>query len=135
MAKKVQVNEVANEITRMLTEYTDEVTDIAKEVVDNVSQETMQEIKNHITWKDKKYSKSFKLKKSFEDKRNKRNTWYVASPHYRLTHLLEFGHVTRNGVTRSKKFPHVVYGDEYVKNNFERELKEAIENARIKGNA
>lgn len=134
MAKKIQVDELASEITKMLSEYSEEATDIAKGVVDSISTEAMSEIKNHITWKDKEYSKSFALKTTFEDKRNKRNTWYVKSPHYRLTHLLEFGHATRNG-GRTKAFPHVKYGDKYVRENFEREMKEALENARVKGNS
>ena len=66
MAKKVQVNNFAEEIVKMLTEYTDEVTDIARGVVENVAQGCADEIKNHITWKDKKYSKSFDLKTTFE---------------------------------------------------------------------
>ena len=61
MAKKVQVNEFANEITKMLTEYTDEVTEIARGVVENVAQGCADEIKNHITWKDKKYSNRIRL--------------------------------------------------------------------------
>lgn len=130
MAIKVDINDVANEITKWLTEYSEEVTDVAKDVVDKVADETMAEIKNHVTWKDKKYSKSFSLKTSYEDKRNKRMTWFVKSPHYRLTHLLEFGHATRNG-GRTKAFPHVKYGDEFVKNNFEREMKEAIQECKI----
>lgn len=130
MATKVEVNEMANEVVKWLTEYSEEVTEVAKEVVDKVAEECFDEVKNHITWKDKKYSQSFAINKSFDDKRNRRRTWYVKSPHYRLTHLLEFGHVTRNG-GRTKAYPHVKYGDEYVKNNFEREMKEAIERCKI----
>ena len=138
MSKKIKADDMSSEIVRMLTEYTEEVTDIAKSVVDEISQGTMDETKNHIEWKDKVYSKNFALKKSFEDKRNKRNTWYVKAPYYRLTHLLEFGHITRrikNGKARTDKFPHVRYGDEFVKNNLEKRLKEAIENARVKTNS
>jgi hypothetical protein len=131
MAKKIEANEMANEITKWLTEYSEEVTDVAKGVVDEVAEGCFNEVKNHVTWKDKKYSNSFALNTSFENKRNKRRTWYVKSPHYRLTHLLEFGHVTRNGTSRAKAYPHVKYGDEFVKNNFEREMKEAIEKCRI----
>lgn len=134
MSKKIKADEMSKEIVKMLTEYTEEVTDIAKSVVDEISQGTMDEVKNHIEWKDKVYSKNFAIKKSFEDKRNKRNTWYVKAPYYRLTHLLEFGHITRNG-GRTRSFPHVRYGDEFVKNNFENRLKEAIENARVKTNS
>ena len=134
MSKTVQVNEVASQITKWLTEYTDEVTDACKEVVDKVSEEVMQEIKDHVTFNDKSYSKSFRIKTSFYDKRNKRNTWYVASPHYRLTHLLEFGHIIAHpkDKTRTRAYPHVRYGDEWVQNNFEREITEAIEKCRVK---
>lgn len=141
MAKKVQVNDFANEITKMLTEYTDEVTEIARGVVEKVAQGCADEIRNHIAWKDKKYSKSFDLKTTFDDKRNLRKTWYVKSPHYRLTHLLEFGHVTNYKTgkygkqQRTKRYPHVQYGDKFVADNLEREMKEGIENARIKNNA
>lgn len=125
---------MADEITKLLSEYTEEVTDLAKQVVDKISEETNEEIKRHITFHDTRYSKSFRIKKSFEDKRNKRNTWYVEAPHYRLTHLLEYGHITRNG-GRTRAFPHVKYGQDYLDQNFERELKEGIENARFKNNA
>lgn len=134
MSKKIQANKMADEIENLLTTYTEEVTELAKQVVDKVSQETNQEILNHITFKDKSYTKSFRIKKSFEDKRNKRNTWYVESPHYRLTHLLEYGHITRNG-GRTRSFPHVKYGEQYLEQNFERELKEGIESARFENNA
>lgn len=130
MANKIQANQMSDEITKWLTEYSEEVSEVSKQVVDEVAEGCFEEVKNHITWKDKKYSASFQLKKSFEDKRNKRNTWYVESPHYRLTHLLEFGHVTRNG-GRTKAFPHVKYGDEFARNNLELKLKEAIEKCKI----
>lgn len=130
MANKVEINDMANEITKWLTEYSDEVTEVSKDVVDKVAEGVNAEIKNHITWKDKKYSKAFALKTTFEDSRNKRKTWYVKSPHYRLTHLLEFGHATRNG-GRTKAYPHVKYGDEYLRNNFEKIMKEEIERCKI----
>lgn len=128
MNKTTQANELANEISKMLTTYTEDVTEIAKDVVDKISQEVSDEVKDHVTFNDRVYTKHFKIKKTFEDKRNKRNTWYV-DKYYRLTHLLEYGHITRNG-GRTRAFPHVKYGEQYLENNFERELKEAIENAR-----
>lgn len=131
MAKKVKVDNLSAEITDLLTKYSNNLTEECKKVVDDISQEVMDEIKNHITWNDKKYSKAFRLKTSFNDKRNKRNTWYVASPYYRLTHLLEFGHHTRNGNKDTKKYPHVKYGDEYLQNNFFERMKEAMEKCKI----
>ena len=131
MATNVKSDELASTITQWLTEYNEEVTQVAKEVVDEMTEEVMQETKSHITWQDKKYSSYFHIKTSFEDKRNKRNTWYVKSPYYRLTHLLEFGHYTRNGTTKTKAYPHVRYGQEIIDERFEKLMKEKIEQCKI----
>lgn len=134
MAKKIKADNLAGEIADLLTKYNDQVSIECKKVVDEISQEVMDEVKNHISWHDKDYSKSFALKTSFQDKRNKRNTWYVKPPNYRLTHLLEFGHRTRrikNGKAYTEKYPHVKYGDEYLKNNFFNRMKEAMEQCKI----
>lgn len=131
MREKVKIDDISSKVVEWLTEYDESVTDVAKQVVDEIAEGTLSETKAHISWNDKKYSNSFALNTSFENKRNKRRTWYVKSPHYRLTHLLEFGHLTRDGQTKTRAFPHVRYGDEYVKNNFERIMKERIEQCRI----
>ena len=132
MAKTIQVYELADAITEMLSEYNEAVTEESKKVVDEISQEVNQEILNHITFKDHhRYTNAFEIKTTFENTRNKRNTWHVKSPHYRLTHLLEYGHYTRNGTTRTREFPHIRYGEEYLQNNFERKMKEGIEKCRI----
>lgn len=134
MAKKVKPNEVAETLENFLSIGLEEYTDIMKEVVDEVSQGVMDETKRHITWKDKEYSKSFELTTTLENPRKKSRLWYVKSPHYRLTHLLEFGHYKRNGAWGTRAFPHVMKGYEFARDNFERTLKERIENARIKDN-
>lgn len=129
--QKVKIDDLSDEVMKALSEYSDEVAEVSKKIVDEVSESVMEEIKNHCSFGGKgKYIKSFKLTTSFEDSRNKRITWHVKSPHYRLTHLLEFGHVTRNG-GRTRAFPHVRYGDEYVKTNLPRRIKEAIESCKI----
>lgn len=137
MATKIKVDELADTVVGWLTEYSEEVTEVAKDVVDEMSQGVMQETKSHISWKNKKYAQSFAIKTSFEDRRNKRNTWYVKSPHYRLTHLLEYGHLTRYKTgkygeqQRTKEYPHVRYGNEFLKDNFERVMREKIEQCKI----
>lgn len=128
---KVKIDDFSSEITKMLTQYNEEVTLKCKEVVDEVAAGTMNEIKTHCNFKGTgKYIKSFKLATSFEDSRNKRITWHVRSPHYRLTHLLEFGHIKRNG-GRTRAFPHVKYGNDFVQNNLPRKMQEAIEECKI----
>lgn len=136
MAKNIKANELSAEITTLLSKYSEALTDECKKVVDEVAEGVLEETKNHITWHDKKYSQAFALKTSFEDKRNKRRTWYVKPPYYRLTHLLEFGHQTRkrhdnDTKPRTAKFEHVKYGDKYLEDNFFRKMEEAMEKCRV----
>lgn len=124
----MQVDKLSIAISEVLEEYSDEVTEKVKKVIDNVAKETNQVIKNHISFKERtgEYIKHFKIKKAYEDKFNKRVIWHVASPEYRLSHLLEYGHAKKNG-GRTRAFPHIRYGEEFAKQNLEKEIKEAIE--------
>ena len=131
MGKTIKPDELANTITQYLDIALEDYTKIMKEVIDETAQKVVEETKEHITFHDKVYSKSIALTDEFDTKRSKKKLWYVKAPHYRLTHLLEFGHVTRNGTTRSKAYPHVRYGQEYVTEHFADDLKEKIENARL----
>ncbi|WP_243129608.1 hypothetical protein [Clostridium sp. HBUAS56017] len=127
----IKIDDLANEITKCMSNYSNNVAEGVKVAVDIVAKETNEEIKNHITFKQhkgNKYVKAFRVKTSYEDRFNKRNTWYVAKGQHRLTHLLENGHALRNG-KRSGKFPHIKYGEELAIRRMEELAKVAIENA------
>ena len=128
--KNVKVDELAAAIVEELQQYSDEVTAKVKDTIDKVSEDCNEEIKKHITFKERtgKYVKNFAIKKgAYEDKYNKRNTWYVKNPNYRLTHLLENGHAKVNG-GRTQAYPHIKYGEEIAKRELPEKIKEAIEN-------
>lgn len=124
------VDEMADLIAEYLSNYTQGITDEIKRDVDTVAKEVNEEIKNHITFEQPtgEYVKAFRIKTSYEDRYNKRKTWYVANGQYRLTHLLEKGHVLHQG-GRARAYPHIKYGEELVKKRMEELAKEAIENA------
>ncbi|SKA99786.1 hypothetical protein SAMN05443428_13811 [Caloramator quimbayensis] len=126
----IKIDNLAEVISKELENYSQNVTDGIKKAIDKVADETNEEIKKHITFKQHtgKYVKSFRLKVSYEDRYNKRKTWYVANGQHRLTHLLEYGHALRTG-GRAKAFPHIQYGEELAKKQMEELAKEAIENA------
>lgn len=126
----VKSDELADLIAEYMSNYSQEVTENLKKAVDIVTDEVNQEIKDHISFKEHsgKYVKSFRVKTSYEDKFNKRKTWYVANGQYRLTHLLENGHTLRQG-GRARAFPHIKYGEELAQKRMEELSKEAIENA------
>ncbi len=116
-------------ITSTLNEFSDKVADGTKKAVDIVTKEAAAEILRHISFTQRTgdYVKAFATKTAFVDKRNKRNTWYVKSPQYRLTHLLEKGHKTKKA-NDAQAYPHIKYGAELAA----RRLPQLIEDL-IKG--
>lgn len=126
----VKIDDLVEAISKELEGYTQDVTDGVKKAIDIVGEEVNQEIKNHVTFNQptEKYVRSFRVKTSYEDRYNKRNTWYVANGEHRLTHLLEKGHALRNG-GRSRAFPHIKFGEELAKKRMEELAKEAIKDA------
>lgn len=69
------------------------------------------------------YRGSFTINKGDYIKHHYKGQWYVRAPEYRLTHWLENGHLTRDGVSRSKPIKHIKYGRQIA----EKVLKEKLE--------
>jgi len=123
-------SDLAAAITEELENYSEEVTTGVKNATEIVAKEVNEVIKNHIVFKQGtgKYVKAFRLKTAYEDKYNKGKIWYVANGQYRLTHLLEKGHVKKGG-GRAKEFPHIIFGEELAQKRMEELAREAIEDA------
>lgn len=124
------VDEFVNSLANELEGYTQDIADNVKKAVDKVSQEVNEEIKKHVKFKQPtgKYVKAFRVKKVYEDRYNKRNTWHVGNGQHRLTHLLENGHALWQG-GRTEAYPHIKYGEELAKKRMEELAKEAVKNA------
>ena len=125
MSKKVDVNLLEKELSNYLANYSEDISEEVKTVADKVGKEATNELKQ-ISPKGVRgqYAKGWRLRK---DKINKNR--YIVKVHnatdYQLTHLLEFGHATRNG-GRTKPIPHIRPIEEKYSKVFEEEIKKEI---------
>lgn len=123
-------DEMADLIAEYMSNFSEDVTTGVKKAVDTVAKEVNAEIKKHVTFEQptRKYVKAFRIKGVHDSRFNKGKVWYVSGNAYRLTHLLEKGHVNRDG-GRTRKYPHIIYGEELAQRRMEELAREAIENA------
>lgn len=103
-----RIDELSQLIEKELTEFSEEKEEEMAENIDRISDILVENLKNHPVLPQLKgtgkYKKSFYRKTLAKGKGYKRNV--VANKKYELTHLLERPHLTRNGVTRTRAFPH-----------------------------
>lgn len=127
MSKTIKVDDLSKEIMKALENYSDDISELVKEAADDVGKEAVQELKNTSPKKKRKggrYAKGWKLKKEKLGK-NKYSVKIHNKTDYQLTHLLEIGHVTRNG-GRTKAIPHIRPVEEKYSKEYEKELKQKI---------
>lgn len=127
MSKGIKVDDLSKEIEKALVAYSDDISELVKEVADDVGKEAVQELKNTSPKKKRKggrYAKGWKPKKEKLGK-NKYSVKIHNKTDYQLTHLLEFGHATRNG-GRTKAIPHIRPVEEKYSKEYEKKLKQKI---------
>lgn len=132
MSERVTPDKLGNAIVQALTEYSDGVAERMHKAVDKVTEEAAEEIKLRIpfTQRTRKYVRAFATKTRYEDKLNKRNTWYVKAPQFRKTHLLENGHRNRDG-THTRAFPHIRYGERTARKRLPELCEKAVRGEEI----
>lgn len=124
MPKSIEVDLLEKEVMKYLTEYKEDISEVVENVSNRVGKEATSELKEESPKLTGDYAKGWRLKK---DKVGKNR--YIVKIHnktnYQLTHLLEDGHVTRNG-GRTKAIPHIRPVEEKYAKKFEQELKKDI---------
>lgn len=124
MSKTIKPEELQKSIAEYLENYAEDIGEEVEKTSNEIGKEARDELQQTSPKRTGKYAKGWTIKK---DKKNK--TYFSVKIHnktdYQLTHLLEFGHATRNG-GRTKAIPHIRPVEDKYKAKFEKEIKERI---------
>ena len=124
---KITLDNLAETIQQSLTEYGNNVLNVIDEVGDQVSKNTVKKLKQTSPKKTGKYAKSWKVSSYKMFGEAKKYRIHADKPHYRLTHLLEHGHMTRNG-KRTKAIPHIAPVEREAIEEYKEKLERGISN-------
>lgn len=126
MAKKIKPGDLAKAISDVVNEYGDEIYEVLDDSVQEVTDEAVQKLHgfSHTSrwghpWDE--YLADWTSKKEYKKDLQTVRIIYN-SDHYRLAHLLEFGHVKQNG-GRTEAFPHIAPVNDWA----EKELPTLVE--------
>ena len=124
MARIVSVSNLADEVKSQLNLYGKNVAEKVSKAVRDSAKLVKKEIEEHAPKRYGYYAKSWKIEYTGSSLGGVFATVY-SWPHYRLTHLLEFGHVLRNG-NRSRKFPHIAPAEAKGIKKLEDDIRNAL---------
>lgn len=116
--------DLEREIQKSLEEYGSKLRESVEKSAEKISKRTVQELKSKSPKRKGNYAKSWTVKKNEEAGYH---SFVVHNKeHYRLTHLLEYGHQKING-GRTKAIPHIKDVEEQAIRDFEKEVTELAE--------
>lgn len=134
MAKSIKLEDLVKEINATFNQYSEEVI----EAVDEATWESANKAKNQVIneienvgIKSKKYKKAISAQTQKVGRiGTKTGIVYVKAPHYRLSHLLEKGHVIKNQYGtyhRTKARPHWEPVQKKIETEYPNAVKEKLE--------
>lgn len=110
MVKGWEIMDFSKDMQEILEDYTEEVVDVINESIDEVSKKARENLRTAGDFKNRRtkgYRQGWSVKKMPTNRATQVEARVVHNrTDYRLTHLLEFGHLTRSG-GRTRAFPHI----------------------------
>ena len=125
----IPIGQLGEAISKELTLYNDRIIEGIKKEAEKSVKQLVKDTKATapVGNRSKHYKDSIKSKKLSESNRSVVFVWYVDGPNYRLSHLLENGHASRNGGR--------VPGTHFIKNasepileDYQKAVEEVIKN-------
>lgn len=112
---------LSRELAKALSEYSKEVEDMVDEIAREEVVEAVATLKATSPKRKGKYAKNWRFKK------NAKGSYVIhnGGRTYRLTHLLENGHILRDG-GRSRALPHIKPVEEAIVASFEKRVREGL---------
>lgn len=123
--------ELAAALTECCMAYSDEIKEKVADGLEKIGSETLSEVKETAPISDGGdrsipygvYRRNF-VCQTDKERGEITTTVYQKGKHYRLTHLLENGHLNRDGTTRSKEFPHISIANEHAQKKADKLLED-----------
>ncbi len=122
---KIKIDQLAAEIARGLAEYSQDVVEKVNVSSEKVGKAAVKRLKQTSPKKTGKYAKSWTMSTEKAIGQPDLRIIHVKAPHYRLAHLLEYGHAKVGG-GRVEGRPHIRPAEEEVIREFTREVEEVI---------
>lgn len=124
----ITISQFNDELSKLLKDYENDVEELVKETVENLGIGAKEKVESKSPSNRGNYRTNWKFKRTFNGNEKTYNvTIYQNGSTYRLTHLLEFGHITRNGTTRTRSFPHILETEYEARQKFLDEITRKIE--------
>ena len=121
----VKIDQLAAEIAKGLADYSQDVVEKVNVSSEKVGKAAVKKLKQTSPKKTGKYAKSWTMSTEKAIGQPDLRIIHVKAPHYRLAHLLEYGHAKVGG-GRVEGRPHIGPAEEEVIREFTREVEEAI---------
>lgn len=132
----IQPNEFYDTINSLLKEYGEDVADVAVTVAKKVANKGKAMVKSNGRPNWQRYKAGWAVK--FENGRIDFSAKIYNKTDYQLTHLLEFGHLIRNGTRvvdsrnqRTRAFEHIKPVNDWVQKEYLEQLGKAIQNEKV----
>lgn len=122
---KISVDQLAAEIAKELSKYSQEVVEKINLSSEKIGKAAVKQLRQTSPKRTGEYAKSWTMTTEKAVGQPHKRIIHAKAPHYRLTHLLEYGHAKVGG-GRVEGKPHIRPAEEMVIQEFVREVEEAI---------